>query len=150
MSLLSSLPKLVGISAKRRGRGYGSGRGAKSGRGTTRHQAARQTIRQDYEGGQNKLTKKFPLLRGKGRNKPIGNKPLVIRTDTLNILASKTKVTTAVLLAANIIDKKYRLSGVKIVAGGNLTVSLEVQVPVSAGAEKIIVKAGGTVTQNPT
>lgn len=71
---LSELPKIVEKQKKRVGRGYGSGKGAKSGRGTTRHQAARENIRANYEGGQNPLTKKFPMLRGKGKNKSIKNR----------------------------------------------------------------------------
>src|SRR3989344_5008252 len=49
----------------------GSGVGAKSGRGTTRHQRARESIPLFFEGGQNRLVKKFPLVRGKGKNKSV-------------------------------------------------------------------------------
>lgn len=67
---LNTLPKIVGSRKKRVGRGAGSGRGNKSGRGTTRHQKAREKIKIWFEGGQNRLIKKFPLLRGKGKMKP--------------------------------------------------------------------------------
>ena len=69
-SFLSNLPKLVKRTKKRVGRGLGSGKGAKSGRGTTRHQKARESIPLFFEGGQGRIIKKFPLIRGKGRNKP--------------------------------------------------------------------------------
>jgi len=73
---LSFLPNLVKKRKKRVGRGLGSGKGAKSGRGTTRHQKAREAIPIYFEGGQGRVIKKFPLLRGKGRNKPKKNKKL--------------------------------------------------------------------------
>ena len=73
---LSFLPKLVKRRKKRVGRGLGSGKGAKSGRGTTRHQKARESIPIYFEGGQGRIIKKFPLLRGKGRNKPKKNKKI--------------------------------------------------------------------------
>jgi len=73
---LSFLPKLVKKGKKRVGRGLGSGKGAKSGRGTTRHQKARESIPLYFEGGQGRIIKKFPLLRGKGRNKPKKSKKL--------------------------------------------------------------------------
>ncbi|MBI4225539.1 hypothetical protein HY612_00320 [Candidatus Roizmanbacteria bacterium] len=69
-NIFSHLVKLVSKKKKRLGRGLGSGRGAKSGRGTTRHQKARESIPLHFEGGQARMVKKFPLLRGKGRNKP--------------------------------------------------------------------------------
>lgn len=68
--ILSKLPKIVKKRKKRVGRGPGSGVGAKSGRGVTRHQKAREKIKIWFEGGQNRLIKKFPLLRGKGKLKP--------------------------------------------------------------------------------
>jgi len=69
LSFLSNLPKIVAKPKKRVGRGLGSGRGAKSGRGTTRHQKARESIPLFFEGGQGRIIKKFPFLRGKGKNK---------------------------------------------------------------------------------
>lgn len=70
MNFLSNLKKIVLKKKKRVGRGLGSGKGAKSGRGITRHQKAREDIPLHFEGGQGRMVKKFPLLRGKGRNKP--------------------------------------------------------------------------------
>ncbi len=75
-NFLSLLPKIVNKKKKRRGRGLGSGKGAKSGRGTTRHQKAREDIPIHFEGGQGRIIKKFPLLRGKGKNKPLKSKKL--------------------------------------------------------------------------
>jgi len=76
LNFLSNLPKIVSAKKKRLGRGLGSGKGAKSGRGTTRHQKARESIPLHFEGGQGRIIKRFPLLRGKGKNKPKINKKL--------------------------------------------------------------------------
>lgn len=69
IDFLSNLPKIITRRKKRLGRGLGSGRGSKSGRGTTRHQKAREKIPLHFEGGQGRMVKRFPLLRGKGKNK---------------------------------------------------------------------------------
>ena len=69
LNFLTDLPKIVKKKKKRLGRGLGSREGAKSGRGTTRHQKAREDIPLYFEGGQGKIIKKFPLFRGKGKNK---------------------------------------------------------------------------------
>lgn len=74
IDFLSHLPKIVFGRKKRLGRGLGSGRGSKSGRGTTRHQKAREKIPLHFEGGQGRMVKRFPLLRGKGKNKSIISK----------------------------------------------------------------------------
>ncbi|MFH0979620.1 MAG: hypothetical protein V1803_01600 [Candidatus Roizmanbacteria bacterium] len=71
IDFLSNLPKIVRSKKKRLGRGLGSGKGSKSGRGTTRHQKARESIPLHFEGGQGRMVKSFPLLRGKGKNKSI-------------------------------------------------------------------------------
>jgi len=76
LNFLSNLPKIVLPKKKRLGRGLGSGKGTKSGRGTTRHQKARESIPLHFEGGQGRIIKRFPLLRGKGKNKPKVNKKL--------------------------------------------------------------------------
>lgn len=69
IDFLSNLPKIIIKRKKRIGRGLGSGKGSKSGRGTTRHQKAREKIPLHFEGGQGRMVKRFPLLRGKGKNK---------------------------------------------------------------------------------
>ena len=62
----------------------GSGSGAKSGRGTTRHQAARESIPLAFEGGQGRMVKRFPLLRGKNRNNAIKERNFALNIDVLN------------------------------------------------------------------
>lgn len=145
MNILGSLPQIVKSKKKRLGRGYGSGAGAKSGRGTTRHQAARETIKIDYEGGQNKLTKKFPLLRGKTRNKSVFLKLYPVSVDKLNSLSAKEEVTIETLLKSKIITKKNAQKGVKIVGGKKLTQAYIVKLPTTESAKKLIEAAKGTI-----
>ena len=83
-NFLSNLKTISTKKKKRLGRGLGSGRGAKSGRGTTRHQKARENIPLGFEGGQGRLTKRFPLLRGKGKNKSRKGNSYVIYLKDLN------------------------------------------------------------------
>lgn len=142
---LSSLPKVVKRKKKRLGRGLGSGKGAKSGRGITRHQKAREKISSWFEGGQNPLIKKFPLLRGKGRNKPIKPKPLIVNLSLLNRLPVQSEVTIETLIKFNLIDEKVKKHEVKILSNGELKKPLIVKLPVSQAAKIKIEKAGGKV-----
>ena len=145
MNILASLPRIIERKKKRLGRGYGSGAGAKSGRGTTRHQAARENIRIDYEGGQNKLTKKFPLLRGKSRNKSIAQKPYALSVDRLAGLPAKSEITVEMLIKANVIDKRVLVRGVKLVSGKKMTTAFIIKLPTSETAKKLIEEAKGTI-----
>ncbi|GIW63988.1 MAG: hypothetical protein KatS3mg091_790 [Patescibacteria group bacterium] len=124
MLSLSNLKKTVAKRKKRLGRGLSSRKGAKSGRGTTRHQTARENVPLHFEGGQNRIVKKFPLLRGKGRNKGKLVKPVSLRLEMLNLFSDNEKVTLSKLVKKNIIIKKTALKRptIKIVLGGELKV----------------------------
>lgn len=145
MTQLHTLIKIKDNKKKRPGRGYGSGIGAKSGRGTTRHQAARTNIPLHFEGGQNKITKKFPLLRGKGRNKSVQEKPLVINLSKLSSLKANSVVDIDMLVKEKIVDERAYTRGVKILAQGSLEVSLQVALPMSDSAREKVEKAGGKI-----
>lgn len=145
MNILASLPKIVDKKKKRVGRGAGSGRGAKSSRGTTRHQSARETIKIIYEGGQNAITKKFPLLRGKGKNKSQANKLYPVALAKLSSVAKDSEITLDFLLKEGIIDKKRARSGVKLVGSASLKHAFIVKLPTSESARKSIEEARGTI-----
>lgn len=145
MVTLSAMPKLVIGRKKRLGRGNASGKGAKSGRGTTRHQAARQDIKLAFEGGQGKLTKRFPLLRGKGRNKSRKAASFIITLDKLNSLPVNTEVTIASLQKNGLLPGYKTGTTVKILSSGKLEKPLTITLPVSKKAREIIEKSGGKI-----
>lgn len=142
---LSQLPSIVRKKKKRVGRGLGSGRGAKSGRGTTRHQKARESIPLGFEGGQGRLTKRFPLLRGKGRNKSRKQNIFVIYSKDLNRFADGDVVDIQKLKEAGLIDKRAAYPKVKLIVKGKLERKVTVKLSVSQSAERLVKASGGTV-----
>lgn len=139
---LSQLPSLVRRPKKRLGRGHGSGRVKTSGRGT-KGQKARGKVRMGFEGGQSSLVKRLPYLRGKGRNNSSKPKAFPIAMTKLNVLPKGTIVSLETL-------KKYRMIGdrvsrVKLLGSGVVSVALIIKVPCSASAKEAIIKAGGSV-----
>src|SRR4030042_4098766 len=142
---ISSLQKIVYRSAKRIGRGHGSGKVKTGGRGT-KGQKSRGSIRLGFEGGQLPLIKRLPLLRGKGKN-PSMDRRMKRRFETvnitkLNVFPSQTKVDINTLKKYHIIDQNT--DSVKIIGIGTMKIVLEVALPCSAGAKSCIEKAGGS------
>jgi len=146
MFKLFNLPKIMGKRKKRLGRGLGSGKGAKSGRGITRHQKAREKIKLWFEGGQNRLTKKFPLLRGKGKNKSLKSKPLLVKLSSLNQLPANTEVTLKTLIHYRLINNRAEKTGIKILADGELKHPLIInKLPISKTVKLKVEQKGGKV-----
>lgn len=145
MNILSSLPSVSQRKKKRVGRGAGTGKGAKSGRGTTRHQKAREKIPLHFEGGQGRFVKKFPLLRGKSRNKSVTVPVIVVTLAQLNTFKEGDNVDIESLIAHNIITEKEAQKGVKVLATGVLEKKLIIKLPVSQAAKIHIEKLGGEV-----
>ena len=143
--MLSSLPQIVEKKKKRLGRGLGTGKGAKSGRGTTRHQKAREDIPLHFEGGNTRFVKKFPLLRGKGRNKPLSAPATIITMKDLNKFDDNSVVNIESLIEKRVISAGEAQGEVKILANGELSKKLTVELPVSRAAQAMIEKAGGQV-----
>ncbi len=143
MIALNKLPKIISKNKKRVGRGPGSGKGAKSGRGITRHQKSKTNIPLHFEGGQARLVKKYPLLRGKGKNKSVAARITIITLEMLNKFKDGGNVDRESLIKMELIDAK---SGpVKILNNGKLTKKLTVKVPISKAAAQKIIKAGGKI-----
>jgi large subunit ribosomal protein L15 len=144
-NFLSKLPKIIEKRKKRVGRGLGSGKGSKSGRGTTRHQKAREKIPLSFEGGQGRVIKKFPLLRGKGKNNPVKAKPVIIDLEKLSQFNDDTVIDVNTLIKKGIIDERGVKNGLKILANGKLAKKLTVKIPCSNKVKQLITKLGGKV-----
>jgi len=145
-----TLPKIVSKSAKRRGRGYGSGKGGHTtGRGQ-KGQGARRKIGVLFEGIKMKksLIKRLPLRRGRGKFKA-KNKPLIVKLELLNLLPEGSLVDVNLLVKKGIVDKndaaKY---GVKILGDGELGKRLTIALPISKSAALRVEKAGGKIVKN--
>lgn len=142
---LENLPKIIDRKNKRLGQGHGSGRGKTAGRGT-RGQKARNRIPLSFEGGATPLIKRLPFRRGRGKNKVFRKKPIAINVKVLNLLKKDSIVDIETLIKSTIVDRNdAKLYGIKILGEGELAVSLTVKLPVSKGAEKKILAAGGKV-----
>lgn len=139
---LHQLPKITKRSAKRIGRGVGSGKGGHtSGRGT-KGQKAREKVPLIFEGTKSKksLIKRLPFLRGKGKLKSWKRRPVVVNFDQLVDFSGK-EVTVDALVKAGIVGKEALERGVKILGRGAIPKSLAYKVPMSYKASAKIEKA---------
>ena len=145
--MTNNLVKTVTKRKKRRGRGFGSGKGGHTtGRGQ-KGQKSRKTIGILFEGLKTKKSfyKRLPLRRGKGKFKA-KDKPLIVKLSLLNYLPAGTKVNIDSLIANKIVDKKQALAlGVKILGDGEVKKKLTIELPISKSAAKKVVKAGGKI-----
>jgi len=144
---LENLPKVKSKSAKRIGRGQGSGKGKTSKRGT-KGQKARSKVsifHPHYEGGQRPLFKRLPYRRGKG-NAKISTKPLIVKLSAINLIPKGETVNLNSLIKYKIVNKddaeKY---GVKILGDGNLTTSYNFEVKTSRKVAAAIENVGGKI-----
>jgi len=142
-----ALPKVVQRRSKRVGRGYGSGKGGHtSGRGQ-KGQKSRGHIGIMFEGLKIKksLLKKLPLMRGKDKFKA-HPKPIIVKLSFLNLLPAKANVDIELLVKEGIVNgEDAKEVGVKILGGGELKKALNIKVPISRSAAKVVEKAGGKI-----
>ncbi|MBQ6154428.1 50S ribosomal protein L15 [bacterium] len=143
MSILNQVKKTTDKAHKRLGRGYGSGKGKTVGRGTKGAGARKSPHLPIYfEGGQLPLTKRLPMIRGKSRFQSFGKIAEVNLGDLNKIEAEQISLET--LKLAGLVDEGAR--GAKVIATGKLDKAIKlVGLRVSAGAKKLIEKAGGSV-----
>lgn len=131
--------------SKRLGRGYGSGKGGKAGRGNKGQQSRTGwTIKAQLEGGQTPFILKIPKLKGfKAINKvlmtPVNLDDLNERFDDGATISMKELIEAGLVSSAK--------EKVKLLARGEITKKLDVTVhAASASAKSAIEAKGGTVT----
>ena len=130
-------------SAKRLGRGIGSGLGKTSGKGH-KGQWARSGggVRPGFEGGQMPLTRRLPKRGFKNRFVKVYT---IVNVNALEKFNNGTEITPDFLLENGVISK-IEANGVKVLGNGALTKKLVVKASkFSKSAVEAIEKAGGTV-----
>lgn len=131
---------------RRVGRGNGSGAGTYSGRGS-KGQKARTGggVKVGFEGGQNRLIKGLPMLRGfknmfRTAYQPVNVEALAALPDEV------TEVTPQVLAAYRLVDDPGK--PVKLLARGDLSRAFQISsIKTSGAARAKITAAGGTVAE---
>jgi len=133
---------------RRIGRGHGSGRGKTAGRGT-KGQKARTggKIHRAFDGGQTRLTKRLPFLRGLGNsNIPFRKEYTIINVADLEQFDVGTQVTPEQLVTQNLLTHTQGRGLVKVLGDGELGHALTVHAhKFSASARAKIEAAGGAV-----
>jgi len=125
------------------GRGEGGRRGKTAGRGT-KGSGARQTVPQNFEGGQMPLHMRLPKLRG--FKNPFREEYQVVNVDRLGeLFPHGGAVGVADLVAAGAVRPDHK---VKILGTGDVSVALQVTAHAfSASAKEKIAGAGGSTTE---
>jgi large subunit ribosomal protein L15 len=138
---------------RRLGRGHGSGRGKTAGRGT-KGQKARTggKIHRAFNGGQTRLSKRLPFMRGLGNsNTPFRHDYAIVNVSDLEIFEAGSQVTPEELVEQGFMTKAQGKGLVKILGDGEVDHALNVRAhKFSASARAKIEAAGGSVEIIPT
>lgn len=133
---------------RRVGRGHGSGRGKTAGRGT-KGQKARTggTIHRAFNGGQTRLSKRLPFMRGVGNsNIPFRDDYAIVNLGDLAELEAGSQVTPQSLVEQGFLSNAEGKGLVKILGDGEIEQALSIRAhKFSASAREKIEKAGGTI-----
>jgi large subunit ribosomal protein L15 len=131
---------------KRVGRGHGSGKGKTSGKGMMGQKArSGPGPYRTFEGGQNRMVRRMPYLRGFKNKWRIEYQ--VLNVGDLSELPAEHEVTLEDLILSGTITKNRP---VKILGDGDLTTKLTVQAhKFSSSARATIEAAGGTIVEMP-
>ncbi|MFZ5376433.1 MAG: 50S ribosomal protein L15 [Patescibacteria group bacterium] len=144
MSLISQLIKITSKSAKRIGRGYGSGKGGHTSSRGQKGQKSRvgSKVPLWFEGGQLPIIKRMPMIRGKARFNSL-NRIAQITFNDLRKLDDGV-VSLESLKLNKIIAPGFR--DAKLVKSGELTKKIVVKgLKVTKGAREVIEKLGGSI-----
>jgi large subunit ribosomal protein L15 len=133
---------------KRLGRGHGSGRGKTAGRGT-KGQKARTggKIHRAFDGGQTRLSKRLPFVRGIGNsNIPFRDEYTIVNVADLELFEAGTRVTPEELVAQHLVTPAEGRGLLKVLGNGEVDRALTVHAhKFSASARAKIEAAGGAV-----
>ena len=151
---LSDLQPAPGSHKKERrlGRGHGSGRGKTAGRGT-KGQKARTggKIHRAFNGGQTRLSKRLPFMRGLGNsNIPFRDTYTIINIADLDLFEANAQVSPETLVEQGMITPAEGRGLVKILGDGDIDRALTIRAhKVSGSARAKIEAAGGTIDLIP-
>ena len=138
---------------RRLGRGHGSGRGKTAGRGT-KGQKARTggTINRSFNGGQTRLSKRLPFLRGLGNsNTAFRDEYTIINVIDLEAFDTGAQVQPETLVKEKLVTPAQGRGLIKVLGDGEIDRPLTVYAhKFSASAKAKIEAAGGSVQIIPT
>jgi large subunit ribosomal protein L15 len=140
--------------ARRVGRGHGSGRGKTAGRGTKGQKArtgGKNEIKRAFSGGQTRLSKRLPFLRGIGNsNMPFRKDYAVVNVARLTCFEPGSRVTPEALAEKALITPAESRGLVKILGDGELDRPLTVRAhKFSESARAKIEASGGSIEVIP-
>jgi large subunit ribosomal protein L15 len=139
--------------ARRVGRGHGSGRGKTAGRGT-KGQKARTggKIHRAFNGGQTRLSKRLPFVRGLGNSNAVfRDEYTIINVDDLELFEAGSQVKPENLVAQGLMTRAAGRGLIKVLGDGEIDRALTVHAhKFSASARAKIEAAGGAVEIIPT
>lgn len=145
---LHQLPKITTRKKKRLGRGYGTGKGGHTTNRGAKGDKARGKVPLTFAGTKIKKSwlKRWPLWRGRGRQKTIQPDPIAVNLGLLCRYFKKgEKVDLKALVRRGIIRKKEISQGVKVLGRGKIDYPLIIVLPCSKRAREKIIAVGGKV-----
>lgn len=133
---------------RRIGRGHGSGRGKTAGRGT-KGQKARSggTVHRAFSGGQTRLSKRLPFIRGLGNsNTAFRDEYTILNVMDLSLFKTGSQVNPETLVKNGLMTPAEGRGLIKVLGNGEIDRALSVKAhKFSASARAKIEAAGGSV-----